>query len=751
MRIRSVVALVAVVAGVVVFAAGAGAKGKPKGDQPTPIARGAHISGVARYQPKPSPSAGTASGATCSAPGAGNYRTDCNSSGRPVNETWVTYGAGAFYAGANDYNSYNGQGQDGFYWSSDGTTWHDAGPIDVFPHNNNNGAGDPGLVVDSSGVVYYSSLMFNFYRCNVGGVELLRRDPSTGSWSYYQIAANSSAQFQDKPAIALDDLHHLVYVSWTQFGSCSGANVTSPIKVAELPTGTASVAPSSVLPVPGSTYSQGSTIKPDGAGGFWVAWEEWPSATAGNGEIRIAHYTSAHTWVQWAGNNDRQWETISEPGFTDLPSTLNGFAFRTNSFPAMTVTNGVAAVVWCSFDGGVGRTWLWKSGSGAAAMVSNSGGDQFFPSIAPDGSGGVYVAYSQVNAGKGTYDQWLSHDSGAPARASTASSGPSQDAFFSGQFIGDYNGIVFDGSSVHPIWTDIRGSDPNYPGWEMDSMIASQAASTQPAITFTSKPLTLTAGASGQMSITVSGTASVLVSLGSSSPGGGFSGDGNGFTPTLSLQVGPGGASFYYEDTKAGSPLLTATADGYTTGTQTETVVAGPMTSFTVTPSSADLQVGQAATFTASGTDAYQNPVDVSGTTWTNDAPGSLDTSNGASVTFTAGSVGSGMLTASSSGLSATASINVTQTSQLPAPTGLSVAAHGKHISISWQPVNGAASYNLYKGPSGGETLYQSGLTSTSVNDMNVKSGTTYWYYVTAVAPDGSESPPTPEQSATVK
>jgi len=37
-----------------------------------------------------------------------------------------------------------------------------------------------------------------------GGVELLRRDPNTGTWSYYQIAADSQTQFQDKPAIAVD-------------------------------------------------------------------------------------------------------------------------------------------------------------------------------------------------------------------------------------------------------------------------------------------------------------------------------------------------------------------------------------------------------------------------------------------------------------------------------------------------------------------------------------------------------------------
>jgi hypothetical protein len=488
MRIRSfLTVLMAGLLAAAMLAAGTAAAG-PFGDEPSPIARGPHISGVVRYQPKPAPAPATGTVSSCSSPGDAIFRTDCNSSGRPVNETWVTYGNGTFYAGANDYNSYNGQGQNGFYWSSDGTTWNDAGPIDVFPHNTNNGAGDPGLGVDANGVVYYSSLLFNFYRCNVGGVELLRRNPADGSWSYHQIAGNSNSGFQDKPALAVGGGN--VFVSWTQFGSCSGANVTSPIKVAVLAQGSSSVAPSQILSVPGSTYSQGSSIASDGADGFWIAWEEWPSATASNGEIRLAH---------WDGNAWNALQTISS-GFVDLPSPLPGFSFRTDSFPALTVTSAGPAVVWTSYESGHGRAYLWQSGS--LGTVSDTGGDQFMPAIALDGSGGVYVSYSQTN-NDGTYDQWLWHD-GTPQKASGASSDPARDAFFSGQFIGDYNGMAFDGTSAHPIWTDISGRTTSYSGWAMDSMIY-----TQPAVaTAPTAPQNLTAGA-GDAVVTLSWDAPV--------------------------------------------------------------------------------------------------------------------------------------------------------------------------------------------------------------------------------------------------
>src|SRR5919201_1367168 len=290
-------------------------------DEPTPIARGPHVSGVVQkmaHQPGAPPSAVLS---TCATPGATNWKANCHGTGRPVNETWIAP----------------------------------------------NPAG--------------------------GDVDLLRRNPSSGAWTYFQIAGNSRKQFQDKPAIALSGSN--VLVSWTQFGSCSGVNVASPIKVAIFPQGASSVPPTTILSVPGSTNSQGSSIQGDGSGGFWIAWEEYPSPSATIGSIKLVHY---------------------------------------------------------------------------------SGGSQFFPAITADGSGGVFVSYSQINAGTSSYDQWLAHVTGTgttTTKVSTASSFPNNDSFFGGQFIGDYSGMTATAGTAHPIWTDIRGPDPNYPGYEMDAFVYS--------------------------------------------------------------------------------------------------------------------------------------------------------------------------------------------------------------------------------------------------------------------------------------
>jgi hypothetical protein len=273
-------------------------------------------------------------------------------------------------------------------------------------------------------------------------------------------------------------------VSWTQFGSCNGNNVPSPIEVQSFPLGPGSTSGTALPPVPGSTYSQGSSIAADGKGGFWIAWEEYSSATSATSAIQLAHWDGS----SWSGP-----QTISPASFTDLPSPLQGLRFRTDSFPALTVTStGSPAVTWTSYDSGAGRAYLWtppssnttckvlgllcqtQTGGGVSLVGDGTVGDEFFPAIAPDTSGGVYVSYSKVDAtdsaGNPAYDELLAHGTAPLVKVSTAPSSPNQDRFFNGTFIGDYNGLAALSGSAHPIWTNIRGPDPHYSGWQMNAM-----------------------------------------------------------------------------------------------------------------------------------------------------------------------------------------------------------------------------------------------------------------------------------------
>ena len=419
------------------------------------LARGGHVSGVARQAARGSLANGLAPSATCSTPGGGNYKADCNSTGRATNETSIANNGVTFVAGANDYNSYNGQADLGYYTSTDAKTWTDNGPLDLFAHDANHAAGDPGLAIDSAGVVYYSGISFSYVDCNFGGLELARRDPGSGTWTYYEIAPNSDAQFQDKPAILQDDRR--VFVSWTQYGSCTGVGVTSPIKVAAFAGGSTSIAPRRILSVPGSTYSQGSAMASDGRGGFWITWEEYPSSSATIGSIMLAHFRLHGGWSAL--------QTISPAGFMDLPSPLPGFGFRNNSFPMIAVVDHQPKVVWTSYDTGAGRCYLWSSGS--VTKVSDSGGDQFFPAIAVDATGALAISFSQTQASDSSYDRYLSFN-GSVTKVSTASSFPNSDPFFRGAFIGDYESITALGATAHPIWTDVRG-----PSFAQNAMVYS--------------------------------------------------------------------------------------------------------------------------------------------------------------------------------------------------------------------------------------------------------------------------------------
>lgn len=482
--------VVAVASAVAAFAASASAQAARPGDRATPIVRGPRVSGVSRYLPsapaKLSRSGGGTTAALCSQPGNTNFVTNCksvNSGGRPVNETAIATNGSLLFSGANDYNSYNGQGQDGFYWSAanpaladTGSSWYDAGPIDVFPHNPNNGAGDPGLAAGASDV-YYSSLFFNFDNCKVGGVELLYAPTPTGStapsWKAMQLESNSAGMFEDKPAITVSGSH--LYESWTHFGSCSGTDVTSPIQFEAFSiSGGAPSNGSGIQSVPGSVYSQGSALTPDGSGGFWIAWEEFPNATATIGSIRLAHYTGSG--FDSALGNGKGYETISPSTFTDLPSPLPGFEFRTNSFPAIALVSGQPEVVWTSYDTGEGLAYLWASGTVSEVAAPLNGGDQFFPSIALSGSQ-VYVAFSEGTAAysavasSDTYDQRLVAVGLTATTVSTAPSYPNKDAFFSGQFIGDYNQMVGFDTSARPMWTDLRGPDCCFSTQQMNAMV----------------------------------------------------------------------------------------------------------------------------------------------------------------------------------------------------------------------------------------------------------------------------------------
>ena len=191
-------------------------------------------------------------------------------------------------------------------------------------------------------------------------------------------------------------------------------------------------------------------------------------------------------------------------------------------------------------------------------------------------------------------------------------------------------------------------------------------------LSFTPTSESLTAGspsAATTVHVSVPSPASGLTVSLSSTTGGVSSSPTGPFTSTASVTVPPGqttSPAFYLESTGAGTSTLSASATGWTSASQTDTVGPGPLARIAISPASTSVPEGGTQVFTALGFDAYGNPEAVS-PTWTASAgDGSLTPPTGARTVFRAGTTpASFTLTATSGSVSATAPVSVTGLSSM--------------------------------------------------------------------------------------
>jgi hypothetical protein len=79
---------------------------------------------------------------------------------------------------------------------------------------------------------------------------------------------------------------------------------------------------------------------------------------------------------------------------------------------------------------------------------------------------------------------------------------------------------------------------------------------------------------------------------------------------------------------------------------------------------------------------------------------------------------------------------------QPPAPTGIIATAGNRRVQLSWDPVVGANSYNIFSStnPAGTFTPCASGLTATNFVDLTAKNGRTNYYQVVTVSSCGAST-----------
>ena len=212
-------------------------------------------------------------------------------------------------------------------------------------------------------------------------------------------------------------------------------------------------------------------------------------------------------------------------------------------------------------------------------------------------------------------------------------------------------------------------------------------------------------------------------------------------TPTWSVVAGGGTintAGLFTAGTAAGTYTNTVTASsGGVTGTATVTVTAGPLASILVTPNPATIQSGGTQRFTATGKDASGNTVSIT-PTWSVAAGGGTIDGGGL---FTAGTVAgtyANTVTASSGGVTGTATVTVTAgplASIVVTPNPATVPTRGTRQFLAagkdafGNPVSITPTWSVV---AGGGTINTTGLftagtvAGTFSNTVQASSGTIY-------------------------
>jgi len=253
------------------------------------------------------------------------------------------------------------------------------------------------------------------------------------------------------------------------------------------------------------------------------------------------------------------------------------------------------------------------------------------------------------------------------------------------------------------------------------------------------------------------GTDSCLVSLYGAAPYTGFtvslSSNNSSITLPASVTVPSGAMSVGFSAavktvSTSQSAVLTATAGGIA---KTFTVQLGPSSTM-LTANASSIPFGsvlinspaeQSVTLTASGTSPVTiSSVAITGNGFTNSgltAPMTLNPGQTAVLNVQFTPTGSGSYSGQITIASNSSSGNVT--------IGLNGTGYGHKVLLNWNAPSsgGVTGYNVYRVASG-STSYQrvnsATVSSTTFTDGNVKSGTSYTYYVTSLDGSGLESVP---------
>jgi hypothetical protein len=235
-------------------------------------------------------------------------------------------------------------------------------------------------------------------------------------------------------------------------------------------------------------YAQFSTpvVHDDGTadGVIYVSYEEWNNPVGRNG---------GRAMVARSEDGGQTWTRHFVGRVNDLPSPLPHGAFRVASYPVLDLAeDGTLHVVWSNWQAGSADIVYTRSDDGAESWSrpvtinqEATKSDQFFQWI--DASGDhVHVGFVDRQYSD---DALLDHsyvvstdggDTWSQTVRVTTNSSRSDASLFgancTGEFIGDYTGIVADGDTAHLLWMDGRpGTQPTSASGDDDDQDAFHA------------------------------------------------------------------------------------------------------------------------------------------------------------------------------------------------------------------------------------------------------------------------------------
>jgi cysteine-rich repeat protein len=375
------------------------------------------------------------------------------------------------------YNQINGNRGSGAAWSVDGgLSFVDQGGLPVGGALPLELLGDPSVTACGNGVFYYGSIFFPNATDSALSVNVGTFSGTTLSWTNPIVAAQSSADFLDKPWLTCDRLTNTLYLAYTRFVNGNvGATTELRIEIVHSTNGGTSWSAPFVLVSSTTDSVQIAYIAVGPGSEVYVAWERGiDDLTAA--QVRLELRRS----FDFASSFDPMLVVRTmTPSF--YPAMVGFNREDTIEFGTVAADTSAAAtrgnvyVVWTEREPGSVARDIFLAGStdraasfSAPVRVSDAppGTDQVMPWVSVDGSGAVGAFWYDYRnwPGMHTVDVYAARSLdggqsfGPNVRVTTAPTSWFVPASFTPNF-GDYIQGASEGGGFYPSWADGRNGD----------------------------------------------------------------------------------------------------------------------------------------------------------------------------------------------------------------------------------------------------------------------------------------------------